>query len=301
MIERIPFGDTGHLSSRIIFGAAALGRMKQARADATLHLLLEFGVNHIDTAAAYGDSEQRLAPFLRSHRHEFFLATKTGERTAAGAGEQLRRSLERLGVDCVDLIQMHNLVDKDGWNTAFGAGGALEALVAARDEGLVRHIGVTGHGTFAAQWHYDSLRRFPFASVLLPYNYTMMRQEVYGADFERLYAFCRERNIAMQTIKSIARRRWRDADEDPHFSWYMPLQDAAPLARAIHYVLARPGLFLNSSSDANLLRLTLETASNPAPTPTDAQLEQDVADFGMAPLFIRGESDEVILPPAAAG
>ena len=301
MIERIPFGGTGHLSSRIIFGAAALGGMRQARADATLELLLEFGVNHIDTAAAYGDSELRLAPFLKHHRREFFLATKTGERTAAGAGEQLRRSLDRLGLDYVDLIQMHNLVDTDEWATAFGPDGALEALLEAQDEGLTRHIGVTGHGTFVAQRHLESLKRFPFASVLLPYNYAMMRQGEYAADFERLYALCRERNVAMQTIKSIARRRWRDTDSDPHFSWYMPLKEAAPLARAIRYVLACPGLFLNSSSDANLLRPTLEIAGDPAPAPTETQLEQDLADYGMAPLFVRGESDEVILTPAAAG
>ena len=298
MIERIPFGGTGHSSSRIIFGAAALGGMRQDRADKTLDVLLEFGVNHIDTAASYGDSELRLKPFLRQHRAGFFLATKTHERTAAAAKEQLHRSLERLGVAQIDLVQMHNLVDRDEQQTALGPGGALEALVQAKAEGLVRFIGVTGHGTWVAERHRQSLERFAFDSVLLPYNHTMMRQPVYAADFRRLQALCRERNVAMQTIKSVARRRWQDADTDPHFSWYMPLKEPAALRRAVHFVLAEPGLFLNSSSDATLLRPILEAASEPLEPPTAEAMDRDVAEYGMAPLFVRGETDEVFLAPA---
>ena len=298
MIERIPFGGTGHSSSRIIFGAAALGAMRQDRADKTLDVLLEFGVNHIDTAASYGDSELRLAPFLRQHRAEFFLATKTNERSAAGARAQLHRSLERLGVAQIDLVQMHNLVDRDEWQTALGPNGALEALTQAKAEGLVRFIGVTGHGTWVAERHWQSLERFPFDSVLLPYNHTMMSQPIYAEDFKRLQALCRERNVAMQTIKSVARRRWQDADADPHFSWYMPLKDPAALRRAVHFVLAERGLFLNSSSDATLLRPILQAASEPIEPPTAAAMDRDVAEQGIAPLFVRGESDEVVLAPA---
>lgn len=298
MIERTPFGGTGHVSSRIIFGAAALGGMRQDRADKTLEVLLEFGVNHIDTAANYGDSELRLAPFLRQHRSEFFLATKTNERSAAGARTQLHRSLERLGVAQVDLVQLHNLVDKDEWQTALGPGGALDALIQAKEEGLVRFIGVTGHGTWVAERHLESLERFAFDSVLLPYNHTMMSQPIYAADFKRLQALCRERNVAMQTIKSVARRRWQDADLDPHFSWYMPLKDPAALRRAVHFVLAEQRLFLNSSSDATLLRPILEAASEPIEAPTPEAMDRDVAEHGMAPLFVRGESDEVFLAPA---
>ncbi len=298
MIVRTPFGTTGHSSSRIIFGAAALGAMRQDRADKTLDVLLEFGVNHIDTAASYGDSELRLAPFLRQHRADFFLATKTHERGADGARAQLHRSLERLGVTQVDLVQMHNLVDKDEWQTALGPGGALEALIQAKEEGLVRFIGVTGHGTWVAERHLQSLERFPFDSVLLPYNHTMMSQPAYAADFRRLQALCGERNVAMQTIKSVARRRWQDADSDPHFSWYTPIKEPAALRRAVHFVLAEPGLFLNSSSDATLLRPILEAASAPIEPPTAEAMDRDVAEHGMTPLFVRGESDEVVLAPA---
>ncbi len=293
MIERIPFGNTGHESTRVLFGAAALGGMKQDRADRTLELIVRYGVNHIDTAASYGDSELRLAPFLEDHRKEFFLATKTGERTADKARAQLERSLTRLGVEQVDLIQMHNLVDEGEWQTAMGPGGALEALIKARNEGLTRFIGVTGHGTRVAAMHVKSLERFPFASVLAPYNFSMMAQPDYAADFEALAKLCRERNVALQTIKSVARRRWQEGDEEKRFSWYMPIRSTAPLTRAVHYVLSRPGLFLNSSSDATLLPAILEAASKPITTPPAQIMQEDQRAEGIEPLFVRGVSDSI--------
>ena len=293
MIEKIPFGNTDHLSTRTIFGAAALGAMRQPKADAVLDVLLEFGVNHIDTAAGYGDSELRIAPWLKRHPGAFFLATKTGERTYQRARDGLRRSLERLGVDRVDLIQLHNLSIERDQQVALGSGGALEALVEARDEGLVRFIGVTGHGTYVAARHLDSLTSFPFASVLLPYNHAMMAQPEYANDFNALYALCRERGVAVQTIKSLAERRWRETDEDRRYAWYKPIRDADALRRAVQFVLAREGLFLNTSSDATLLRHTLTAASQGAEQPADAALEEDAARLGVEPLFVRGVSDQV--------
>jgi aryl-alcohol dehydrogenase-like predicted oxidoreductase len=293
MIERIPFGKTGHPSTRVLFGAAALGAMRQERADRVLETLLEFGVNHLDTAASYGDSELRLAPWLQRHREDFFLATKTGERTAQGARESLQRSLDRLGVDRVDLIQLHNLVDEEGWTRALGPGGALEALVEARDQGLTRFIGVTGHGTRTAAMHLRSLERFAFDSVLLPCNFTMLAQPDYAADFARLLEVCTERGVAVQTIKSIARRRWSEGD-GPRFSWYEPIREPDAIARAVSFVLSRPGLFLNTSSDANLLRPTLEAAARGADgAPDEAALEADVARLGIQPLFVPGVYEEV--------
>ena len=225
MIPKEPFGSTGHTSTRILFGAAALGAMSQKRADATLELILEHGINHIDTAASYGEAEVRLKGFLREQRAGVFLATKTGDRAGADARDSLHRSLERMGVDSVDLIQLHNLVDEDGWEQALAPGGALEALIEAREQGLVRFIGVTGHGTRVAAVHRRSLERFPFDSVLLPFNHTMLTQPDYAADFEALLETCRERGVAVQTIKSLARRRWADDDAGPRFSWYEPLRD----------------------------------------------------------------------------
>lgn len=301
MIERIPFGRTGHTSSRVIFGAAALAGMKQERADQTLDLLPRYGINHIDVAASYGDAELRLAPFLARlgrERSGWFIATKTGERTAAGAAAELRRSLERLGVDRVDLIQMHNLTQADQWQVAMGPGGALEALLAAKAEGLVRFIGVTGHGTWAPALHLQSARQFDCASILTPYNFAMMRNPQYAADFEALYAHCQSRGIAMQTIKAIALRRWRDEDSDRRFSWYRPIREPAALKRAVDFVLARPGLFLNTTSDATLLEAVCEAASAPVQRPSAAALERDAAALGLEPLFVRGVSDDVFLAQA---
>ncbi len=293
MIPTAPFGSTGHASTRILFGAAALAAMRQEKADAILEMLLEYGVNHIDTAASYGAAEERLRPFLARHRDEFFLATKTGDRTGAAARESLERSLERMGVDSVDLIQLHNLVEEDEWQTALGPGGALEALVEARDEGLVRFIGVTGHGTRIAAMHRRSLDRFAFDSVLLPCNHTMLAQPDYAQEFAALVATCAERGVAVQTIKSVARRRWPEDHEGPRFAWYEPLRDPDAVRRAVHFVLAREGLFLNSSSDATLLRATLDAASEVPEAPAAASMEADVAAFEMQPLFGEGVRDTI--------
>jgi aryl-alcohol dehydrogenase-like predicted oxidoreductase len=290
MMETAPFGRTGHRSSRVLFGAAALGAMRQEKADQVLESLLAHGVNHIDTAASYGDSELRVGAWLPPHRARFFLATKTGERTAEGARASIRRSLERLSVDRIDLIQLHNLVDETEWDSALGPGGALEALVEARDRGQVRFLGVTGHGTRAAEMHRRSLERFPFDSVLFPYNVTMCANPAYAADVEALVALCETRGVAMQTIKAIARRRWQ-GEGQRRFSWYEPLTDPASIRRAVQVVLARPGLFLNSSSDATLLPHILDAAAGPAIAPPADALAADVARFEMEPLFVRGVAE----------
>jgi aryl-alcohol dehydrogenase-like predicted oxidoreductase len=292
MIERIPFGTTGHVSSRAIFGAAALATMRQERADGVLELLLEHGVNHIDTAASYGDSELRVGAWMARHRDRFFLATKTGERTYEGARTGIERSRRRLGVERLDLIQLHNLVDDGEWRTALGPGGALGALVEARQAGIVRFIGVTGHGTTVAARHRQSLDRFAFDSVLVPYNFPMLAQPAYAADVEALLATCGERGVAVQTIKAIARRRWRD-DAGPRFSWYEPLRDAGAIRRAVHHVLSRPGVFLNTTSDATLLPAILSAAAGPIVPPTDAELRADAERHAMEPLFTVGGSDAI--------
>jgi len=291
-MDAAPFGRTGHSSTRVIFGAAALGAMRQEKADQILEVLLEYGINHIDTAASYGDSELRIGPWMARHRDRFFLASKTGERTYAGARDSVQRSLERLRVDRIDLLQLHNLVDEAEWQIALGPGGALEALIEARAQGLIRFIGVTGHGTRVAEMHRRSLERFAFDSVLLPYNFSMMQMPEYAADFERLLSIGAARGIAVQTIKAVARRRWQ-GDAQRRFSWYEPLKDPDAIRRAVHFVLGRPGLFLNSSSDATLLRPILEAAREVAPAPSAAELAADAARYAIQPLFVRGVSDSI--------
>ena len=258
MIERAPFGATGHESSRVIFGAAALASASKADADRTRELIERHEINHIDVAASYGDAELRIAPWLRDA--EYFLATKTGERTYAAAKEQIHRSLDRLQVDHVDSIQLHNLVDVIEWDTALSPGGALEACLEARDEGLVRFIGVTGHGLTVPKMHARSLGRFDFDSVLCPYNFVQMRDDRYAQTFDELAALCAERDVALQTIKSLARAPW-EGREQTAATWYEPLTDQADIDRAVHWVLGNPQVFLLTTGDVDVLPKLLDAAA----------------------------------------
>ncbi len=285
MLPLAPFGRTGHTSTRVIFGAAALGGMSQERADVTLASVMKWGINHVDTAASYGASEDRLKPLLAEHRSSLFLATKTGARDGVAARAELEKSLERMGVDTVDLIQLHNLVDPDEWETAFAAGGAVEALAAARDEGLVGDIGVTGHGVPIAGMHLRSLERFDFASVLLPINFIMLDNPLYRGDVEKLLDVCADRDVAVQTIKSIARGAWADGNTN-RFSWYDPLTDPEPIGRAVRYVLSHPQMFLNTTSDARLLPMIIEAAEGDLVAPSSDQMRADIAAEGITPLFV---------------
>lgn len=285
MIATLAFGRTGHESTRTIFGAAALARVTPDDADQILNLLLRYGVNHIDVAASYGDAELRLAPWLKTHRDRFFLATKTGGRTYDAAKREIHLSLERLGVKRVDLIQLHNLADPIEWDAALSPRGALDACVEAREQGLVRYIGVTGHGTQIAATHLRSLERFDFDSVLLPYNYVMMEDSHYAAMFERVVAACRERTVAVQTIKSIARRPWWGR-ERARTTWYQPLEDQRDIDLAVHWVLSRPGVFLNTVGDVTLLPKVLDAADRFTRAPDAAAMREAVARLEMIPLFV---------------
>ncbi len=295
MIPTAPFGRTGHDSTRVVFGAAALGSMRQERADEVLEQILRHGLNHVDTAAMYGDSELRIGPWMAEHRDRFFLATKTHERTGDAARASLERSLTRMQTDRVDLIQLHNLVEPDEWEVAHGPGGAVEALERARDEGLVRFVGVTGHGNRIARMHLRSLERHPFDSVLLPYSYAGTRDDAYRADVDDLLAVCAERGVAVQTIKSVARRRWRPDHDGPRHSWYEPLVDADAVGRAVRWVLGNPQVFLNTSSDARMLPLICAAAAAGDATerPPDADMDADVARHGVEPLFDGSELERI--------
>ena len=266
--------------------------MTQERADATLAMVVESGINHIDTAAGYGESEVRLRPWLADHRGEVFLATKTGERQGADARAELERSLTRMAVDQVDLIQLHNLVEPDEWDVAFGPDGAVAALAAARDEGLVRFIGVTGHGMRIAGMHLRSLERFDFDSVLLPYNFTVRQDADYRRDVDRLQEICAEREVAVQTIKAIARRRWQ-AQTEQRFSWYEPLTDPDAIGRAVRYVLADPQVFLITTSDARLVPHIVDAAQGTLDCPTDDEMRADCETFAISPLFDGAELERI--------
>lgn len=285
MIEKIPFGRTGHNSTRTLFGAAAFWGTPQDEANRTLDLLLEYGVNHIDTAASYGDAELRLGPWLKQYRDQFFLATKTEKRTYQAAKEELHRSLDLLKTDHVDLWQMHFLVNPEEWETAMGPGGVLEAFIEAREQGLTRFLGVTGHNTNVAEMHLKSLEQFDFDSVLLPYNPTMMQNPQYAADFEQLMAVCQEKNVAVQTIKALAKGPWGDKPKT-HTTWYEPFSTQAEIDLAVQWVLSRPGVFLNTAGDTTLLRMVLDAASRADTAVPQATITEKMNAINMEPLFV---------------
>ena len=284
-IPKDAFGRSGHQSTRVIFGAAALSRVTQGVADRTLEVLLKYGVNHIDVAASYGDAELRVRPWLERERGRFFVATKTDARTAPAARKDLHRSLDRLGIDHVDLWQLHNLADPIEWDTALSPGGVIEAAVEARQQGLVRWIGVTGHGSQIAATHRRSLARFDFDSVLLPYNFVTMRLPYYAENFEALVAACSERNVAVQTIKSIALRPWLGR-ERTQATWYEPLAAADDIDRAVWWVLGRPGVFLNTVGDVALLPRVLDAADRFQKRPTDSEMASMLDRAEAEPLFV---------------
>ena len=287
VIPREPFGRTGHQSRRTLFGAAALGKVTDAEADRALELVLRYDLDHLDTAASYGDSELQIAKWLaREGRDRFFLATKTGRRTYGEARDEIRASLRRLGVDHVDLIQLHNLVDQAEWDIAFGKDGALRAAAEAREAGLVRFIGVTGHGVQAPRRHRESLERFPFDSVLFPYNATQVRDEAYARDVEALIALCTSRGVAMQTIKSITLGPWPGERPERPTTWYEPLTDQGDIDLAVRWVLGRPGLFLNTASDIDLLAKVLDAADRGGPRPSNEEMTELLRRREMAPLFV---------------
>jgi aryl-alcohol dehydrogenase-like predicted oxidoreductase len=285
MIEKAMFGRTGHESTRAVFGGAALSKATQEQADQALEVLLRYGINHLDVAAGYGDAELRVAPWLRKYPGQFFLATKTGLRTYDDAKRQIHQSLERLGVERFDLIQLHSLADPIEWDVALSPKGALEACIEAREQGLVRFIGVTGHGTQIAATHFRSLERFDFDSVLLPYSYIMMQNSYYADAFERLATVCQERNVAMLTIKSIARSPWWGR-ERTRTTWYEPFSEQDDIDKAVHWVLARPGIHFAAVGDLNLLPKVLDAASRFTAKPDDDAMREQQTRLEMRPIFV---------------
>jgi aryl-alcohol dehydrogenase-like predicted oxidoreductase len=284
MIPTLAFGRTGHESTRAIFGAAAFWDTPQKDVDATMELILQNGINHVDVAASYGKAEQLLGDWIRRHDRPFFLATKTGERTKQAAYDQIRRSLELLHVDQVDMIQLHALHEEADWTTAFGPGGVVEAVIQARDEGLVRFIGVTGHGVPVPEFHLRSLAQFDFDSVLLPYSYIMMQNPRYAENFNKVLAVCKERNVAVQTIKGITRSPWKDVQQN-RTTWYRPLEAQADIDLAMHWIFGNPQVFLNTAGDINLLPLVLESAHRFVSRPDDHQMQALSQRLQMEPLF----------------
>ncbi len=285
MIPKIQFGRTGHTSSKIIFGAYALSKATQEESDEILNLLLEYGINHIDTAPMYGNAEERIGPWMEKHRDNFFLATKTRSRQYDGAWKDLQNSLSRLRVDTIDLWQMHGLTNPVGWEKAMSPGGTLEAFIEARDQGFVRFLGVTGHGSKVPKVHLQSLERFDFDSVLLPYNYLQMQNPRYEANFNELTKLCRVRNIAIQTIKSVARRPWEDQPKNYNTYFYEPLETQEAIDKAVHWAYDLADSFLITAGDMKILPKILDAAKRFEKRPTDTEMNKMIEMYEVEKIF----------------
>lgn len=285
MIPKQPFGRSGHASSQIIFGSYALSNATQAEADHILEVLLAHGVNQIDTAPMYGNAEKCIGAWMQKHRDDFFIATKSRSRDYERAKKNLQNSLERLKVDYIDLWQLHGLTNPGGWEKVMGAGGALEAFLEARDQDLVRYLGVTGHGNKAATMHLQSLERYDFDAVMLPYNYCQMQITDYAGDFEKLVAICRERSIAVKTIKSIA---WRPIGKQPgkyNTYFYEPFESQEAIEKSVHWAMGLQGSFVITAGDMQFISKMLDAAESFVQPPSDEEMKQLVKACGIQQVF----------------
>jgi len=259
-MQKRRLGRIGHISSVLIYGAAALGEVTQDVADASIQEALDAAINHFDVAAGYGEAELRLGPWMSRIRGDIFLATKTGERSADAAWAEINKSLERLQTDHLDLIQLHAVGDLAELDRATGTGGAIEAAVRARDEGLVDWIGITGHGHEAPATHLEALRRFPFDSVLSPINWVLAQDRGYLDDYERLAAETQAQDVALMAIKTVSRRNWPEGKEkSTHATWYEPLADPRTIDAAVAWALSHPELAgIATPGDVHLLGMVIE-------------------------------------------
>ncbi|MEZ5114896.1 MAG: aldo/keto reductase [Candidatus Nanopelagicales bacterium] len=257
-------GRIGREVSVLAYGAAALSDVTPEVAERSVQEALDGGITYLDVAASYGHAEERLGPLVPAIRNRVFLATKTGERDAESAWAEITRSLERLRTDHVDLIQLHAVGDPEDLDRATRTGGALDAAVRAQAEGLAGAIGITGHGHQAPATHLEALRRFPFATVITPWNPVLAARPDYRADFEALRAEVARQDAALLTIKTAARRNWPGAQpgqpvgERSHTTWYEPYDDDERLRAAVSWALAQPGVSaLPTAADVSLLRTFL--------------------------------------------
>ncbi|MGD8565624.1 MAG: aldo/keto reductase [Candidatus Bathyarchaeota archaeon] len=285
MLIKNRFGRTGHASTRIIFGSWALNKATQPEADHVLNILLENGVNHIDTAPMYGNAEKCIGSWMKRHRDDFFLATKTRKRTYKGAKEDLQCSLNRLNTDFIDLWQLHGLTNPAGWEKAMGPEGALKAFIEARDKGFVRFLGVTGHGNKVPSMHKRSLERFDFDTVMLPYNYSLMQSPRYAADFNELVQLCHTRNVAVQTMKCLARWPCEGFSKTHNTYFYEPLETQDAIDKAVHWSLGLQDSFLITAGDMQLLPKVLNAAKQFEKRPTNIEMNALIDAFDIQQIF----------------
>jgi aryl-alcohol dehydrogenase-like predicted oxidoreductase len=263
-METRRFGRTGHNSSIAIFGAFAVSQATQAEADGIMEKVITAGVNHIDVAPSYGHAELRLGPWMARERERFFLGCKTMERTKEGAAAEMQRSLERLQVDSFDLYQLHAITSFEELDQVTGPNGALEALIAARDAGFTRYIGITGHGVDVPDVFLEALSRFDFDSILFPVNFIQYADPAYRRSAEELLKVCRQKDIGTMAIKSIAKRPWGDLPQT-HITWYQPFLELEHIQEGVNFALTQDITGICTSGDPEVLPMVLRACENFTP------------------------------------
>jgi aryl-alcohol dehydrogenase-like predicted oxidoreductase len=263
LMEKRRLGRIGHMSSVVIYGAASLSKVTQEEADESIQFALDMGINHFDTAASYGDSELRMGPWMSKIRDQIFLATKTEQRKRDDSWRQIEQSLKRLQVEQLDLIQIHALTSFSELDLVTGPDGALQAVIEAKEQGLVKHIGVTGHGHVAPAVHLEAIRRFPFETVLTPLNFILFHDASYRNSFHALVEEIRKQDAGLMVIKAVARGPWKQEDVRNYATWYEPFDQQQIIDSCVNFVLSNPNVAgFASAGDIHLLPRIVESAKN---------------------------------------
>jgi len=260
------------MSTVAIFGAAAFGEIPQADADKVMEQVIEAGVNHIDIAPSYGQAEERVGPWMPRERDRFFLGCKTMERTRQGAWDEMQRSLKRLQTESFDLYQCHAITTMEELDSVTMKGGALEAFVEARQRGLIKYIGITGHGVDAPRIYLEALRRFDFDSVLFPLNFVQFVNPEYRKYTEELISVCKARDVGTMVIKSITKGPWGEKQHTAT-TWYEPFDQMDEIQRAVNFALSFDVTGLCTAGDTRILPLLLKACENFKPM-SDAEREE---------------------------
>ena len=283
-MEKRRFGRSGHMSTIAIFGAAAFWEIEQKQADKVMEMVIEAGINHIDVAPSYGQAEQRIGPWMPRERERFFLGCKTMERTHQGAWDEMQNSLKLLQTDRFDLYQLHAITSMDELDACTMKGGALEALVEARQQGLTRQIGITGHGADSPRVFIEALHRFDFDSILFPLNFVQMSNLPFRKDAEVLIALCKEKDVGTMVIKTIAKGPWGDKEKTAT-TWYEPFNQIDEIQGAVNFALSYDVTGLCTPGDVNTLPRALEACQNFSPLSQSEREEMIKSGGQFEPLF----------------
>lgn len=289
-MDKRRLGRTNHMSTLVIFGSAAFWEISQERANEALDLALAHGINHLDVAPSYGQAEERIGPWLENKRDQFFLGCKTLERNRDGAWAQLHNSLKTLRTDKLDLHQLHAITSFDELNKAMAPGGAIEALAQAKEQGLTRYLGITGHGIHTPAIFAEALERFDFDTIMYPIHPRLYADPEYRRDSERLLQMAADRDVGVMIIKSITKGPWGEKTK-AHKTWYQPFDHHQEVELGVRFALSQPGVTgIPSAGDVRLLPMVIEAAERFTPMSNDEQEALIEQASTLEPLFFVGQT-----------